>query len=112
MNLLGFTIRIVFVEIAYQAIHDFAKKHPGKIYLFLDEIQELTGRETLVNSCMIDFDTDIYITGSNAKMLSGELATYLGGRYVEFKIYPFSYEEVGRMLPDKTPPEIFQIYLL
>ena len=100
------------VDASYQAIRDFAEKHPGKIYLFLDEIQELTGWETLVNSCMIDFDTDIYITGSNAKMLSGELATYLGGRYVEFKIYPFSYEEVSRMLPDKTPQEIFQIYLL
>lgn len=100
------------VDASYQAIHDFAEKHPGKIYLFLDEIQELAGWETLVNSCMIDFDTDIYITGSNAKMLSGELATYLGGRYVEFKIYPFSYEEVSRMLPDKTPQEIFQIYLL
>ncbi|MDC7291364.1 ATP-binding protein [Blautia schinkii] len=100
------------IDTAYQAIRDFAEKHPGKIYLFLDEIQELPRWETLVNSCMIDFDTDIYITGSNAKMLSGELATYLGGRYVEFKIYPFSYEEVSRMLPDKTPQEIFQIYLL
>lgn len=100
------------VHASYQAIRDFAEKHPGKIYLFLDEIQELAGWETLVNSCMIDFDTDIYITGSNAKMLSGELATYLGGRYVEFKIYPFSYEEVSRMLPDKSPQEIFQVYLL
>ena len=48
----------------------------------------------MVNSLMIDFDVDIYITGSNAKLLSGELATYLGGRYVEIKIYPFSFAEI------------------
>jgi hypothetical protein len=65
----------------------------GKLYLFLDEVQELEGWEILVNSCMIDFDIDIFITGSNAKMLSGELATYLGGRYVEIKVYPFSFRE-------------------
>ena len=46
-----------------------------------------------VNSARVDFDCDIYITGSNAKLLSGELATYLGGRYVEFIVYPFSFEE-------------------
>lgn len=54
--------------------------------------------ETMVNSCMFDFDVDIYITGSNAKMLSGELAAYLGGRYVEFKIYPFSFGEVLKLM--------------
>lgn len=70
------------------------KSENGKLYLFLDEIQELEGWEKLVNSCMIDFDVDIFITGSNAKMLSGELATYLGGRYVEIKVYPFSFREV------------------
>lgn len=79
------------VAASYQAIKAFAQGHSGKSYLFLDEIQELSGWEKMINSCMIDFDVDIYITGSNAYMLSGELATYLGGRYVEFKIYPFLY---------------------
>lgn len=82
------------------------------MYLFLDEIQELSGWEKLINSIMIDFDVDIYITGSNAKMLSGELATYLGGRYVEFKIYPFSFAEVLQMLPDRSEVEVFQTYLI
>ena len=62
----------------------------GKSYLFFDEIQEVTNWEKCVNSARVDFNCDIYITGSNAKLLSGELATYLGGRYVEFVVYPFS----------------------
>jgi predicted AAA+ superfamily ATPase len=73
--------------------HIKAATENGKLYLFLDEVQELDGWEKLVNSCMVDFDIDIFITGSNAKMLSGELATYLGGRYVEIRIYPFSFRE-------------------
>ena len=60
---------------------------------------------------MIDFDVDIYITGSNAKLLSGELATYIGGRYVEFKIYPFSFKEVLDIIPDTDIHEAFQTYL-
>ena len=63
----------------------------GKIYLFFDEIQEVTDWEKCINSLRITLDCDVYITGSNAKLLSGELATYLGGRYVEFIIYPFSF---------------------
>ena len=62
---------------------------PGKAYLFFDEIQEVQEWEKCVNSLRVALDCDIYITGSNAKLLSGELATYLGGRYVEFVIYPF-----------------------
>jgi hypothetical protein len=65
----------------------------GKTYLFFDEIQEVADWEKCINSARVDFNCDIYITGSNAKLLSGELATYLGGRYVEFVIYPFSFEE-------------------
>ena len=63
----------------------------GKVYLFFDEIQEVDGWEKCVNSFRVEMDCDIYLTGSNAKLLSGELATYLGGRYVEFVIYPFSF---------------------
>jgi predicted AAA+ superfamily ATPase len=80
------------IDETYSHIQKFAEKKQ-KIHLFLDEIQELQNWEKLVNSCLIDFKADIYITGSNAKMLSGELATYLGGRYVEFHIYPFSFSE-------------------
>ena len=65
----------------------------GKVYFFFDEIQEVAEWEKCVNSCRVDFDCDIYITGSNAKLLSGELATFLGGRYVEFVVYPFSFAE-------------------
>ncbi len=99
------------VDDVYAFINQFVTKADGKVYLFFDEIQELEGWETMVNSCMIDFDTDIYITGSNAKLLSGELATYLGGRYVEFKIYPFSYKEVLDIMSQKNKVEAFQIYL-
>lgn len=95
----------------YAYIKDFSSKISGKIYLFFDEIQELEGWETMINSCMIDFDADIYITGSNAKLLSGELASYLAGRYVEFKIYPFSFKEVLDIIPGRNPAEVFQTYL-
>lgn len=87
----------------------------GKSYLFFDEIQEVSDWEKCINSARVDFDCDIYITGSNAKLLSGELATYLGGRYVKFVIYPFSFEEylASRRLTqeDITVSEGFKQYL-
>ena len=64
-----------------------------KWYLFFDEIQEVINWEEVINSFRVDFDADIYITGSNAKLLSGELATLISGRYVQFVIYPLSYKE-------------------
>ncbi len=70
-----------------------AKEIGGKIYLFFDEIQEVVDWEKCINSFRVELDCDIYITGSNARLLSGELATYLAGRYVEFVIYPFSFSE-------------------
>ena len=91
------------VQSLYKKITDFQKNTKGKIYLFFDEIQEVTGWEKCINSCRIDFDCDIYITGSNAKLLSGELATYLAGRYVEFVIYPFSFAEFFEMNLLKNP---------
>ena len=91
------------VESLYKKIVDFQKNTKGKIYLFFDEIQEVDGWEKCINSCRIDFDCDIYITGSNAKLLSGELATYLAGRYVEFVIYPFSFAEFFEMNLIKNP---------
>ena len=91
------------VESLYKKITDFQKNTKGKIYLFFDEIQEVEGWEKCINSCRVDFDCDIYITGSNAKLLSGELATYLAGRYVEFVIYPFSFAEFLEMSRQKNP---------
>ena len=91
------------VESLYKKITDFQKNTKGKIYLFFDEIQEVDGWEKCINSFRIDFDCDIYITGSNAKLLSGELATYLAGRYVEFVIYPFSFAEFFEMNLIKNP---------
>ena len=64
-----------------------------KTYLFLDEIQEIEGWEKVVNTLTSDFDVDIYITGSNSRMMSSEISTYLTGRYITFHIYTLSFEE-------------------
>jgi len=77
----------------YTEVMKRASAIEGKVYLFFDEIQEVTTWEKAINSFRVELDCDIYITGSNANLLSGELATVLGGRYVEFTIYPFSYSE-------------------
>lgn len=83
---------------SFDVLHNYILKNSEKnkkTYLFLDEIQEVTSWEKCINSLRVqeDYQFDIYITGSNAKLLSGELATYLAGRYVEFIIYPFSFKE-------------------
>lgn len=92
-----------------------ASEISGKVYLFFDEIQEVTDWEKCINSLRIEMDCDIYITGSNARLLSGELATVLGGRYVEFTIYPFSYAEFMDLykdiFPDASNSAVFQKYL-
>ena len=64
-----------------------------KTYLFLDEVQEIKGWEKIVNSLASDFDVDLYITGSNSRMMSSEIATYLTGRYVSFRIFTLSFGE-------------------
>lgn len=87
----------------------------GKTYLFFDEIQEVENWEKCINSLRVSFDCDIYITGSNAKLLSGELATYLAGRYVEFVIYPLSFAEFIQIHKDANNSisieETFKQYL-
>ena len=87
----------------------------GKVYLFFDEIQEVAAWEKAINSFRVELDCDIYITGSNAKLLSGELATYLAGRYVEFVIYPFSFGEFMELYrtvyPDTDTRQCFTRYL-
>lgn len=77
----------------YQEVSKRVEGVEGKVYILLDEIQEVSGWEQAINSFRIDFDCDIYITGSNAKLLSGELATLLAGRYVEIRVYPLSFNE-------------------
>ena len=103
-----------------QALHDEISNRiqniEGKVYLFFDEIQEVADWEKCINSFRVEFDCDIYITGSNARLLSGELATYLGGRYVEFVIYPFSFEEFVELYrisyPEASVDICFKKYLL
>lgn len=98
-----------------KALHDEIKTRAagieGKVYLFFDEIQEVKDWEKCINSLRVSLDCDIYITGSNAKLLSGELATYLGGRYVGFVIYPFSFKEFVKIYGLDTH-ECFQKYLV
>lgn len=108
--------RVHTLENVMSAVKAIRKKVKRKrIYLFLDEIQELVGWEKLVNSFLIDLNCDIYITGSNAKLLSGELATYLAGRYVEIKMYPFSfkesYEAVGKLKKGVSQEKAFETYI-
>ena len=96
-------IHINFENLKNIELYDYIKLHEyildkikgikGKAYLFLDEIQEVEAWQKCVNSLRVNSDTDIYVTGSNAKLLSGEFATFLAGRYVEFVIYPFSFSE-------------------
>ena len=119
-------ISINFEDLSYshlqtaQSLHDEitnrAKDIDGKVYLFFDEIQEVKDWEKCINSFRVSLDCDIYITGSNAKLLSGELATYLGGRYVEFVIYPFSFKEFMELFrtiyPNNSIQQCFQKYLI
>lgn len=70
-----------------------AIKDRGRCYLFLDELQEIDGWEKVVNTLMEDFDVDIYVTGSNSKLMSGEISTYLTGRYVLIPVYTLSFKE-------------------
>ena len=65
----------------------------GKTYFFLDEVQEIEGWERVVNSLASDFDVDLYVTGSNSRMMSSEISTYLTGRYISFRIYTLSFDE-------------------
>ena len=74
-------------------VRDLTKDMNGKIYMFFDEIQNVDGWEKSINSFRVDYDCDIYLSGSNSKLLSGELATHLAGRYMEIKMYPFSFKE-------------------
>ena len=77
----------------YEAISAPAKTANGKLYVLFNEIHEVDSWEKVINSVRVDYDCDIYITGSNARLLSGELATLLSGRYIEIPVYPLSFSE-------------------
>lgn len=81
------TSKALFAELKAHFVKD------KKTYLFLDEIQEVESWEKVVNSLMTDYHVDIYVTGSNSRMMSSEISTYLTGRYVLFRIYPLSFFE-------------------
>lgn len=90
-----------FQDMSYKDLYNYVKskiessgiKPPKKTYLFFDELQRIDRWEDAINSFRVDFDCDIYITGSNAYLLSSEYSTYLSGRYVEVKMYPLSFKE-------------------
>ncbi len=84
-----------------------------KGYVFLDEVQLLPGWERVVNACTTSYNADIYITGSNASLLSSDLATYLSGRYIGFQIHPFAFSEFIDLFShlEKSPSELFKDYL-
>ena len=78
----------------YHFISEKTENVTGKVYLFLDEIQRVKEWHSVIPSFRVDFDCDIYVTGSNSKLLSGDLATHMAGRYVAFHIYPFTLAEI------------------
>jgi len=94
-------IHINFESVIYDEINNYIELYnyiknnlsKGKNYILLDEVQNVDKWEKAINGMNVDFDVDIYITGSNAYLLSGELATLLSGRYIEIKIYPLSFKE-------------------
>lgn len=85
-----------YVDLTAKDMYEHLKSRlstEGKTYLFLDEVQEIEGWERVVNSLASDFDADLYVTGSNSRMMSSEIATYLTGRYISFRIFTLSFGE-------------------
>ena len=77
----------------YRMITERLSEESGRAYLFLDEVQEIPSWEKVLNSLMVDFDVDLYVTGSNSRLLASEISTYLTGRYVSVPVYPLSFRE-------------------
>ncbi|MFR5061332.1 MAG: ATP-binding protein [[Ruminococcus] torques] len=102
-------------DILYEYLISACEKLNAKAYIFLDEIQVVSGWEEVVSSLLVDIDCDIYITGSNSKLLSGELATLIAGRYIQIHVYPFTLSEAKQMLEQngkfKSDEVLFQDYL-
>lgn len=94
MNFERFDYQTIKTEAQFRdKLIELLPKDNQKVYLLLDEIQGVTGWQRVVNGIRVSFNSDITITGSNANMLSGELATLLSGRYIEIPVYPFSFQE-------------------
>lgn len=109
-----------FEDLGLASVNDYLKLYqyindrlvPNKMnYIFLDEIQDIPNFEKAVDSLFIKNNVDLYITGSNAFMLSGELATLLAGRYIEIPVYPFSFSEFINTVPDLSRQDAFLHYL-
>lgn len=94
----------------YETVTSLAKDIEGRVYLFFDEIQVVPDWERAINSLRVDLDCDIYLTGSNSKLLSGELSTLLAGRYVTLEVFPFSLRELVKTFPDESPRELYDLY--
>lgn len=94
MNFESFEYRTITTEEKFrQKIDELLLRDDKKVYLLFDEIQMVTGWQRIVNGIRVSFNSDIIITGSNANMLSGEIATLISGRYIKIPIYPFSFSE-------------------
>lgn len=94
MNFESFEYQTITTEEKlWEKFHEKLPKDGEKIYLLLDEVQVVDGWQRVINGVRVSFNSDIVITGSNAKMLSGELATLLSGRYIEIPMYPLSFQE-------------------
>ena len=114
-------IAINFEDMAYDDLLDYKKLYAylcerlssdKMTYIFLDEIQKVECFEKVVDSLYIKDNTDIYITGSNAFMLSGELATLLSGRYIEIKMLPLSFKEYAKLQKTtRSNDELFTEYM-
>ncbi len=102
-------------ESLYEYVNQKVNSLEGKVYIMLDEIQMVQEWEKAINSFRVDYDCDIYITGSNSKLLSGELATLLSGRYIQMKVYPFSLSEMKEFLMEQgtfqSDEKLFADYL-
>ena len=85
-----------------------SRRIEGRMYVFLDEVQRVKSWENVVNSLQVDADADIYITGSNAYLLSSELSTYISGRYMELKILPPSFKEFMELHPGDREQRFMQ----
>lgn len=112
---------INFEDLAFSKLTDYQELYrylnqrllPDQMnYIFLDEIQNVPNFEKAVDSLFIKDNVDLYITGSNAFMLSGELATLLSSRYLEITVYPLSFKEFAQAKPDQSLQESYQQYLL
>ena len=102
-------------DVLYEYLISACEKLNARAYIFLDEIQVVSGWEEVVSSLLVDLDCDVYITGSNSKLLSGELATLIAGRYIQIHVYPFTLSEAKQMLEQngkfKSDEVLFQDYL-